>query len=52
MTLGHSLRKTQEDVLGITGLSGVSDIVDEALTDVNTKDLGISEDTRHKLQAK
>ncbi len=41
-----------EDVLGITGLSGVSDIVAEALADVDTKDLGISVDTRHKLQAK
>ena len=41
-----------EDILGITGLSGVSDIIAEALADEDTKGLGISEETRHKLQAK
>ncbi|XP_072017991.1 uncharacterized protein [Amphiura filiformis] len=41
-----------EDVLGITGLSGVSDIIAEALADEDTEGLGLSQDTKHKLQAK
>ena len=44
--------RDEDDVLGITGLSGVSDIIAEALADEDAKSLGITEATKRKMQAK